>query len=75
MGKDKKPQITTSTFELCKCAGCKKTEARFTFCDEHYEWFKFGLIAKTGQKVSDFDKKFDHYMAYVAKQKSYQKAA
>jgi hypothetical protein len=75
MAKDKKIQVTASSVEHCKCSGCKKTEARFTFCDEHYEWFKFGLISKTGAKVSDFDKKMDHYASYVAKQKQYAKAA
>jgi hypothetical protein len=53
--------------EACKCGGCKKPQARFTFCDEHYEWFKFGLISKVGDRVPDFDKKYDHYMAYVAR--------
>ena len=75
MGKGKKPEATMESVAHCKCVGCKKTEARFTFCDEHYEWFKFGLISKTGQKVPDFDKKFDHFQAYLAKQKQYAKAA
>ena len=67
MGKDKKPVAVESGVEICKCQGCKKTSARFTFCADHYEWFKFGLINKGGQKVPDFDKKIDHFMAYQQK--------
>ena len=65
MGKGKKPVEVVGGAEGCKCGGCKKPQDRFTFCTEHYEWFKFGLITKMGVKVSDFDKKFDHYTAYV----------
>lgn len=76
MGKGKKPELTvaSSAVENCKSEGCKKPEAKFTFCAEHYEWFKFGLITKMGKKVGDFDKKIDHYHSYVAKQKSYKAA-
>lgn len=58
----------------CHCWGCKKEGTRFNFCDEHYEHFKFGLIKKTGEQVSDYDKKFGHYQAFKARQGS-QKAA
>jgi hypothetical protein len=67
MGKGKKPVMEVVGSEACKCGGCKKPQARFTFCDEHYEWFKFGLISKVGDRVPDFDKKYDHYQAYVAR--------
>jgi hypothetical protein len=73
MGKGKKPEVVSGD-ELCKCSGCKKAEARFTFCEEHYEWFKFGLISKKGQKVSDFDRKWDHYIAYLANVKAHKAA-
>lgn len=56
------PQASVSTH--CKSQGCKKPEAKFTFCGEHYEWFKFGLINKAGAKVRDFDKKWDAYVAH-----------
>ena len=69
MGKGKKAVETVAGVEHCKCAGCKETSARFTFCEKHYEWFKFGLITKAGQKVPDFDRKNEHFMAYLAKQK------
>jgi hypothetical protein len=59
----------------CFSWGCKAHAARFNFCDEHYEHFKFGLIKKTGEQVSDYEKKIEHYLAYKAKQKSAHKAA
>jgi hypothetical protein len=52
----------------CHSWGCKVQATRFNFCEEHFDHFKFGLIKKTGEPVSDYDKKFEHYRAYVAKQ-------
>ncbi len=74
MGKFKKPEMTVVGAEGCKCDTCKKPQDRFTFCNQHYEWFKFGLITKEGKKVSDFEKKFDHYTAFLEKQKHYKAA-
>jgi len=74
MSKGKKPEMVTSVADYCKSEGCKHQAERFTFCNEHYEWFKFGLITKVGKKVGDFDKKFGHYQAYVEKQKFYKAA-
>ena len=68
MSKGKKPEMVSSGVEVCKCDSCKKEQARFSFCGEHYEWFKFGLITKEGRKVMDFDKKFGHFTDYMAKQ-------
>lgn len=59
---------------MCLSASCKTEEKRFGFCEEHYEQFKFGLIKKTGEPVSDYEKKFEHYQAYKAK-KGAQKVA
>ena len=74
MGKSSKVEMTVVGVEGCKCSGCKKPQSQFTFCPEHYEWFKFGLISKEGKKVSDFDKKQGHYASYVAKQKQHKVA-
>lgn len=63
-GKDK----GASTVIHCGAEGCKKAPARFDFCDEHYDQFKFGLIKKTGQPVPDYEKKIEHYLAYKQKQ-------
>ena len=71
----KGPAPVVAGIEHCKCEGCKKPEAKFTFCNEHYEWFKFGLIAKSGKKVLDFEKKWGHFQAFLEKQKQYAKAA
>jgi hypothetical protein len=51
----------------CLSWGCKHDATRFNFCSEHYDHFKFGLIKKTGEPVSDYDKKFGHYQAHKAK--------
>lgn len=69
MGKPEKTKTTTDTSvssitEKCAGQGCKATAKRFSFCDEHYEHFKFGLIKKTGEPVSDYDKKYGHYVAW-----------
>jgi hypothetical protein len=48
----------------CHAWGCKAQAHRFNFCDEHYDHFKFGLIKKTGEPVSDYEKKIEHYMAH-----------
>ena len=74
MAKFKKPEMTVVGAEACKCDNCKKPQDRFTFCNQHYEWFKFGLITKEGKKVADFEKKVDHYAAFLEKQKTYKTA-
>jgi hypothetical protein len=58
----------------CHSWGCKVTAKRFNFCDEHYDHFKFGLIKKTGEPVSDFEKKFEHYVAYTKKRAAHKVA-
>jgi len=46
-----------------KCAyiECKKKPDRASFCNEHFDWFKAGLITKNGQKSPDFERKFYNY--------------
>jgi hypothetical protein len=48
----------------CTAEGCKAGTERMTFCGEHYEWFKFGLVDKSGKRPSDFDKKFDAFAKF-----------
>lgn len=50
----------------CAVQGCSKKPELMSFCKEHYDWFKFGLVTKTGERPSDFDKKF---IAYQKRQK------
>lgn len=47
----------------CKAEGCKAKSKKADFCDEHFAWFKAGLITKEGKQVIDFEKKYQHYMA------------
>lgn len=54
----------------CFSWGCKGHATRFNFCDEHYDHFKFGLIKKTGEPVSDYEKKIEHYAAHQSKQRT-----
>jgi hypothetical protein len=51
----------------CLATGCKKFEHRFGFCDEHFRQFKFGLITRKGQPVSDYEKKLKQYEEYIKK--------
>ena len=47
----------------CTVDKCGKKSERMGFCSEHYGWFKEGLINKKGQRPTDFDKKYQAYMA------------
>ena len=65
MSKDKKPaapQGGASTAEYCPTEGCKKPAERMHFCQEHFGWYKEGLINKKGLRPTDFDKKYQNYM-------------
>ena len=75
MGTKKGAEVSTVTSgkTICGAEGCKTTDARFGFCVEHYEQFKFGLIKKDGKVVPDYEKKFEHYEAF--KRRVAQKAA
>lgn len=50
----------------CSAEGCGKRADKQNFCNEHYEWFKFGLITKEGKRPSDFDKKFQAFQKHKA---------
>jgi hypothetical protein len=65
-------QVSSSATEKCVCGGCKASAHRFNFCSEHFDHFKFGLIKKTGERVSDYEKKLGHFESF---KKSAQKAA
>ena len=47
----------------CKAEGCKSKSSKAGFCEEHFAWFKAGLITKDGARAQDFEKKYYHYMA------------
>ncbi len=48
----------------CGVKDCKKAPTLVNFCAEHYEWFKFGMITKNGDKPVDFDKKHQAFMKH-----------
>lgn len=45
----------------CCVEKCGKKSTRMNFCEEHFGWFKEGLVNKKGERPSDFDKKFQAY--------------
>ncbi len=47
--------------DRCPVEACGKGAKKLAFCDEHFTWFKEGLVNKKGEKPSDFDKKFQMY--------------
>jgi len=46
----------------CTAEGCKAKPHRASFCDEHYMWFKEGLLTLEGHKAKDFDKKYHAWL-------------
>ncbi len=72
MSENKKPeakhdkQVPNNVIPLgptkCTAEGCSKKPVKASFCDEHFEWFKAGLITKEGAKAADFEKKHYHFM-------------
>jgi hypothetical protein len=58
MGKDNKgPSV-----DRCLAEGCKHSIERLHFCNEHFGWYKEGLINKRGERPSDFDKKYQAFL-------------
>lgn len=47
--------------DKCLAEGCKSKPSKAGFCAEHFDWFKAGLITKSGQRALDFDKKYYQY--------------
>lgn len=45
----------------CKAEDCKHKPDRAGFCNEHFAWFKWGLVTAAGAKARDFDKKYQGY--------------
>ncbi len=64
MSNDKKPVpgAVASVPDRCPAEGCKSGVKRMHFCEEHFAWYKEGLINKKGLRPSDFDKKYQNYM-------------
>lgn len=62
MSNDKKPTPGAVVPDKCTAEGCKSSVKRMHFCDEHFLWYKEGLINKKGLRPTDFDKKYQHYL-------------
>lgn len=56
-------QVVSLAAAKCTAEGCKTKPTRAGFCNEHFDWFKAGLITKDGKPAMDFDKKYQHYLA------------
>lgn len=58
-------QVPNNVIQLgptkCIAEGCSKKPAKASFCDEHFDWFKAGLVTKEGMKAADFEKKHYNY--------------
>ncbi len=47
---------------ICQSTGCKERPKRANFCNEHFIWYKEGLITTEGVRAKDFDKKYQHFL-------------
>ncbi|MEC9282868.1 MAG: hypothetical protein VX642_09160 [Bdellovibrionota bacterium] len=59
--------VISINFNQCLYSECGSKPKRANFCNEHYEWFKFGLVTKNGEKAKDFDKKMMSYENFQKK--------
>ena len=68
MSQDKKESASSAI--ACRVKGCKHSPHKFSFCGEHFNQFKFGLINKHGEPSADFEKKLDQYEHKKANRKT-----
>ena len=54
--------VVSITVNKCVAEDCKHKPSRAGFCEEHYMWFKEGLLTMDGYKAKDFDKKYHAWM-------------
>ena len=54
----------------CKVKGCKQNPSKFSFCAEHFDQFKFGLITKLGEPCQDYEKKSEQYAHWKTSRKA-----
>lgn len=59
--------VVQINFNQCLSEDCSSRPKTANFCDEHYEWFKFGLLTKEGKKPKDFDKKMIAFQNFQEK--------
>jgi len=68
MGRKGKPTAAPAVrvAARCKMAECKEKDRLMGFCEEHFIWFKYGLVNRQGEKPKDFDKKYQIYLRKTA---------
>lgn len=70
MSKGNKPQGGKSGGDdaaaKCPVDGCAKTGVRINFCQEHFTWFKEGLVTRKGERPTDFDRKYQGFLSRKA---------
>jgi len=54
--------VTPIKAEKCISEECKRKPDRAGFCEEHYVWFKEGLMTIDGYRAKDFDKKYHDWL-------------
>ena len=54
--------VVSIVVDRCKAEGCKSKQTKAGFCDEHFIWFKEGLVTVDGHHAKDFEKKYQNYM-------------
>lgn len=54
--------VVSIVVDRCKAEGCKAKSSRAGFCEEHYMWFKEGLVTVDGHHAKDFEKKYQQFM-------------
>ena len=58
--KEQAPTASPATASgFCIADGCKKSTEIAEFCNQHFVWFKLGLITKRGTRAKDFEKKLN----------------
>ena len=63
--KNQNPNNVVAFLARCPVENCCHKAERSAFCNEHFHWFKQGLVNRKGEKPKDFDRK---YQAYIKKQ-------
>ncbi len=67
LNKQMPSNVTQLRPEKCISEDCKKKPERAGFCEEHYFWFKEGLLTIDGYKAKDFDKKYHAWLRRTQK--------
>ncbi len=62
MSKKESANVVALGPTACTAQECKKKPSVAGFCEEHFTWFKEGLINKEGIRPTDFDKKLVSFM-------------